>query len=338
MMDPILEIKNLCIDFKTNHGNIRACDDVSINFYRGDIIGIIGESGSGKSTLASGILKTISAPGKIANGEILYHKNDGNTIDLLKLSDQEYSKLRWTNITTVFQAAQNVLNPTLRIKDHFIETAMAHNEKRKLTKKQILDKSATLLRQVRLEERILDSYPHQLSGGMKQRTIIALSLLLEPDIIILDEPTTALDVITQWYIIDILKKIHEETRITMIFMTHDVSIIGSVVDRIGVMYCGQMVEYGKVEDVFKKPSHPYTYGLMNAVPSLRDDIASRKAIPGYPPNLLELPKGCRFGPRCFLCGDGICKSEEILVKEMFEIENEQLTLCPAWKKVKEKCL
>lgn len=336
-MEPILEIKNLCIDFKTNRGKIRACDDVSINFYRGDIIGIIGESGSGKSTLAAGILKTIRAPGRIAGGEILYHTKKGGTIDLLKLSESEFSRHRWTNITTVFQAAQNVLNPTLKIKDHFVETAMAHNTDKNMTKKQILERAAQLLSQVRLEERIMNSYPHQLSGGMKQRTIIALSLLLEPDIIILDEPTTALDVITQWYIIDILRKIHEETGITMIFMTHDVSIIGSVVDRIGVMYSGQMVEYGKVEDVFLRPAHPYTYGLMNAVPSLKDDISTRKAIKGYPPNLLELPKGCRFGPRCFLCGDGSCSPEAVSITELIDTGNEQLTLCPAWKKVKEQC-
>ncbi len=336
-MEPILEVKNLCIDFKSNRGRIRACDDVSIDFYRGDIIGIIGESGSGKSTLASGILKTIRAPGKIASGEILYHTKQGETIDLLKLSEREYAKHRWTNITTVFQAAQNVLNPTLKIKEHFVETAMAHNEDKRLTKKQIMDRASRLLTQVRLEERILNSYPHQLSGGMKQRTIIALSLLLEPDIIILDEPTTALDVITQWYIIDILRKIHEDTGITMIFMTHDVSIIGSVVDRIGVMYSGQMVEYGKVEDVFLKPAHPYTYGLMNAVPSLKDDITNRKAIPGYPPNLAELPKGCRFGPRCFMNSEGVCSSEEIGMNAMMDAGNGQLTLCPFWKKVKEQC-
>lgn len=336
-MGPILEVKNLCIDYKTNRGIIRACDNVSIDFYRGDIIGIIGESGSGKSTLASGILKTIRAPGKIASGEILYHTKTGKTIDLLKLSDNEYMKYRWTNITTVFQAAQNVLNPTLSIKEHFIETAMAHNADKALTKKEILDKATKLLSQVRLEERILSSYPHQLSGGMKQRTIIALSLLLEPDIIILDEPTTALDVITQWYIIDILRKIHEETGITMIFMTHDVSIIGSVVNRIGVMYSGQMVEYGKIEDVFLKPSHPYTLGLMNAIPSLKDDITNRKAIKGYPPNLLELPEGCRFGPRCFLEGEGVCKSTEVNLTDMIDVGNEQYSLCTNWKKVKDRC-
>lgn len=336
-MEPIIEIKNLSIDYKTNRGLIRACDNVSVNIYRGDIVGMIGESGSGKSTLAAGILKTIRSPGRIAEGEIWYHTKNGERIDLLQLSEQEYAKYRWTNITTVFQAAQNVLNPTLRIKEHFIETAMAHNSDKNLTKNQILDKTKKLLSQVRLEERILNSFPHQLSGGMKQRTIIALSLLLEPDLLILDEPTTALDVITQWYIIDILRKIHEETGITMIFMTHDVSIIGSVVDRIGVMYSGQMVEYGKVEDVFGKPAHPYTLGLMNAVPSLKDDITTRKAIKGHPPNLLELPAGCRFGPRCFLCSEGNCNSGEIKVTEMADIGQEQLTLCPHWKKVKEQC-
>ncbi len=336
-MDPIIEVKNLCIDYKTNRGMIRACDNVSIDFYRGDIVGIIGESGSGKTTLASGILGTIHAPGRISNGEILYYPKSGEPIDLLKLSDSEYAKHRWTDITTVFQAAQNVLNPSLKIKDHFIETAMAHKTEKAMTKKQILERAAELLSQVRLEERVLNSYPHQLSGGMKQRAIIALSLLLEPDIIILDEPTTALDVITQWYIIDILRKIHERTGITMIFMTHDVSIIGSVVNRMGVMYCGQLVEYGRIEDVFSSPSHPYTLGLLNAVPSLKDDIENRRAIKGYPPNLLGLPAGCRFGPRCYMACEGGCKPEEVNSISLIDAGNEQLTLCPCWKKVKEQC-
>lgn len=331
-MEPILEIRNLCIDFKTNDGMLRAVDNVSMNIYRGEIIGVIGESGSGKTTLASGILQTIRAPGRIASGEIIYHMKDGNAIDLLKLSEKDFNKYRWSNITTVFQAAQNVLNPTLRIKEHFFETAAAHDTK--ITKKDVLEKAKQLFKKVRLEERILESFPHQLSGGMKQRVIIALSLLLSPEILILDEPTTALDVITQWYIIDILRKIHEESGITMMFCTHDVSIIGSVVDRIAVMYSGQIVEYGKVENVFLNSAHAYTYGLMKAVPSLHDDISKRSAITGYPPNLMSLPEGCRFAPRCFLRKKGECDGITENLTELIEIENEQYTLCCKWKKVK----
>lgn len=331
-MKPILEIKHLCIDYGTKRGTIRACDDVSLTIYRGEIVGIIGESGSGKSTLASGILKIIRSPGRIASGEILYYPPDGACVNLLELSDEEFAKLRWANITTVFQAAQNVLNPTMRIRDHFIETARAHEPH--VSDEAILKKAADLLKEVRLEERVLDCYPHQLSGGMKQRTIIALSLLLNPDLLILDEPTTALDVITQWYIINILRRIHEETGITMIFLTHDISIIGSIVDRIAVMYCAQVVEYGKVEDVFLHPQHPYTDGLMKAVPSLRDDISKREAIPGYPPNLQDLPKGCRFGPRCYLASRGLCNFQEQLQTQMFPVGEERYSLCGCWKQVK----
>lgn len=339
-MEPILEIKNLSIDFKVRRGILRACDNISMSIYRGDIVGIIGESGSGKSTMASGILKTIKSPGCISDGEIIYHTPEGDKVDLLKLTEKEYSKYRWVNITTVFQAAQNVLNPSLKIKEHFLETAWAH--KSKMSDKEILEKSKNLLKDVRLEERVLESYPYQLSGGMKQRTIIALSLLLEPDILILDEPTTALDVITQWYIIDILRKIHEERNITMIFMTHDVSIIGSIVDRLAVMYAGQLVEYGKVKDVFFNPTHPYTYGLMHAIPSLKDDLSKRVAIPGYPPNMLELPNICRFAPRCFVYRSGGCEGIKEKTDQMYLAKEEQFTRCYKWeildKKVNEVCL
>lgn len=171
---------------------------------------------------------------------------------------------------------------------------------------------------------------------MKQRVIIALSLLLEPELLILDEPTTALDVITQWYILDILRKIHEERGITMIFCTHDVSIIGSVVDRIAVMYAGQIVEYGRVEDVFLSPAHPYSCGLIRAVPSLRDDLSKRAAIPGYPPNLLELQPGCRFAPRCYLREQGVCDGIKGNLSNLEVLgASEQYTLCAQWRKVKE---
>ncbi len=333
-MEPIIELRNLSVDFQTNSGTLRAVDNVTMTINRGEIVGIIGESGSGKTTLTSSILRTIRAPGRIAQGEVIYHCRDGSTVDLLKLTEKEYNSYRWADITTVFQAAQNVLNPTLRIKDHFIETALAHDPQ--MTKAQIMERAAELCRKVRLEERVLESFPHQLSGGMKQRVIIALSLLLNPELLILDEPTTALDVITQWYILDILKKIHEESGITMIFCTHDVAIIGSIVDRMAVMYAGQVVEYGKLEDVYLRSAHPYTRGLIHAVPSLRDDISKRAAIPGYPPNLLELEPGCRFAPRCFLKEQGLCDGVKGNLEEMIALgDSEQYTLCAHWKEVKD---
>jgi peptide/nickel transport system ATP-binding protein len=331
MADAILEIKNLSVDFLLHDKKLRACDNVSLTVNRGEIVGIIGESGSGKSTLASGILNLIKPPGRIASGEVIYHPRDGKPVDLRQLGEAEFAKHRWTNLTSVFQAAQNVLNPSLRVKEHFLETARAHDPE--LKEAAILAKARELLSQVRLEDRVLDCYPHQLSGGMKQRTIIALSLILNPDIIILDEPTTALDVITQWYIIEILKKIQREYGLTMIFLTHDVSIIGSVVDRLGVMYAGELVEYGPVLEMFKRPTHPYTSGLMNAIPSLRDDVTLRKAIPGHPPDLSQLPDACRFAPRCFAHANKLCDGNREQTERLYNSRPEQFTRCYSWEKV-----
>jgi peptide/nickel transport system ATP-binding protein len=332
MDELILEIKNLSIDYVTKRGAVRAVDKLNLNIERGDIVGIIGESGSGKTTLASGILQSLQKPGQIAEGDIIYHFEDGRTVNLTELKDSDFRKYRWTHISSVFQAAQNALNPSLKIIDHFIETVQAHDMD--MTRQEITKKAKELMKQVRLEERVLNQYPHQLSGGMKQRTIIALSLILEPALILLDEPTTALDVITQWYILDILRTIKQKTGITMIFFTHDVSIIGSVVDKLGVMYSGQLVEYGPVDKVFKTPTHGYTEALMKAIPSLYDDVSKRKAIGGYPPNLLDLPKGCRFGPRCPYAQQGLCEAEKLDWINLKEVDTNQFTLCMEWEKVR----
>ncbi|BAD39282.1 MAG: ABC transporter ATP-binding protein [Symbiobacterium sp.] len=331
MTQPILEVKNLTVEFTVHGRTIRACDNVSLTINRGEIVGIIGESGSGKSTLVFGILNLIQAPGKITSGEVIYYPKDGNPVDLRKLTPQDFARYRWTYLTTVFQAAQNVLNPTLRVKEHFLETAWAHNPN--MPEEEILAKARDLLSHVRLEERVLDCYPHQLSGGMKQRTIIALSLILDPDIIFLDEPTTALDVITQWYILEILRRIQKEYGLTMVFCTHDVSIIGSIVDRLGVMYAGQLVEFGPVLTMFKQPTHPYTAGLMSAIPSLRDDVTKRKAIPGHPPDLANLPDSCRFAPRCFACAKGICDGDRKKTEQLYPSHPGQYTRCYSWEKV-----
>lgn len=332
MSDVILEVKNLTVEFVMHDRKLRACDNVSLTINRGETIGIIGESGSGKTTLTSGILNLIKAPGRIASGEVIYHTREGKAVDLLKQSEEEFAKHRWTNLTSVFQAAQNVMNPSLKVKEHFIETAHAHEPA--LKEEEILAKARRLLSQVRLDgDRVLECYPHQLSGGMKQRTIIALSLILNPDIVFLDEPTTALDVITQWYIIEILKQIQQEYGLTMVFSTHDVSVIGSVVDRLAVMYAGELVEYGKVADLFKRPTHPYTAGLMNAIPSLRDDVSKRKAIPGHPPDLSNLPDACRFAARCFAHAAGLCEGNREETTRLYKSRGDQVTRCYSWEKV-----
>jgi peptide/nickel transport system ATP-binding protein len=324
-MKPLIEVKNLTIDFMINNGKLRACDNVSFTIYKGEIVGIIGESGSGKSTLASGILNLVQAPGKISSGEVYYYTEDNEKINLLDLSKNEFNKYRWSEIATVFQAAQNALNPVLKIKEHFLETVYAHNSE--MSEEKILEKAKKVLEYVRLDKSALEYYPHQLSGGMKQRVLIALSLILDPKVILLDEPTTALDVITQWYILDLLKQIHSDLGVTLIFLTHDISVISGVIDRIAVMYAGELVEYGKVGDVFSEPSHPYTKGLLNAIPTLKDDITKRKAIPGSPPNLIQDFKECKFSARCYMYLNDECKGDKEKTEVLYEMGNDKCTRC-----------
>lgn len=326
MKKEILSLRNITVEFTLRQGIIRAVDNVSLNVYKGEILGIVGESGSGKSTLASTILNMVSSPGRIKEGEIIY---DGK--ELLKLTEEEYRQYRWRDIAMVFQAAQNALNPVLKVKQHFIETAKAHTG---ISEKEIIEKASRLMEYVRLQpKQVLDSYPHQLSGGMRQRVIIALSLMLDPKVLILDEPTTALDVITQAYIMDLLAKIHIDLGITMIFLTHDLSLIAKIADRVAVMYAGKIVEIGSVEEIFYNPLHPYTKGLIHAIPSLVDDISARRPIPGSPPNMLNLPSGCRFAPRCgFYLGE-YC--DGVVQGELMEVKPGHFTTCFEWERMME---
>jgi len=242
--------------------------------------------------MAMALLKVVSSPGLIKNGSVFF-----NGKDVLKFNKTELINYKWASVSMVFQAAQNALNPVMLIKDQIIETAKAHNKDMKEV--DILKKASELMEFVRLEpDRVLNAYPHELSGGMKQRVMIAFSLLLDPDLVILDEPTTALDVITQDYIFDILIQIHKKLNITMLLLTHDIGVVAKVADRIGVMYAGNVVEVGDVFTILKNPSHPYTANLINAAPSLIDDFKNKKAIVGSPPDLFNTPKGCAFRPRC----------------------------------------
>lgn len=324
-MKPLIEVKNLTIEFFLKNGNLKACDNLSFTIYKNEVVGVIGESGSGKSTLASGILNLVQAPGKITAGEVYYYNEDDNKINLLELKTNDFNEYRWKEIATVFQAAQNALNPVLRIKEHFIETVLAHDSNKSV--EEIIKKSEEVLKYVRLDTNVLEYYPHQLSGGMKQRVLIALSLVLDPKVILLDEPTTALDVITQWYILDLLKEIHERLGVTLIFLTHDISVISGVIDRVAVMYAGELVEYGDVVDVFKEASHPYTEGLLNAIPTLNDDVTQRKAIPGNPPNLTQDFKKCKFSPRCSIFLEGKCEGDREKTKVMYKINENKCTRC-----------
>jgi peptide/nickel transport system ATP-binding protein len=309
---------------------IDAVDNVSLTIEEGEILGIIGESGSGKSTLAFALLNLVDAPGEVLDGYVHYWKS-GQSVDLLSLDSQAGNQYRWQEIATVFQAAQSALNPILTVEEHFYETAAAHQKNTNRTT--LDDKIDDLLAYVRLDQRVRKMYPFELSGGMKQRVLIALSLLLDPQVIILDEPTTALDVITQWYILAILRKINQEKGITIVFLTHDISIVSSMVDRIAVMYAGQLVEVGEVGMVMHQPAHPYTKALLEAIPSLTDAIDTRTSIQGVAFDLSKADETCRFKERCPLAQQIACDGSKETCHILFPVNEQQAARCIHFKQL-----
>lgn len=316
-MENLIEIRDLAIDFPLQDGVVHAVDHLNLDIPKGLVTAVIGESGSGKSTLATGIMRLVSEPGKITSGQVIY-----NDKDVLKMRREELRKYRWEQVSMVFQAAQNALNPVMTVGEQFLETMQIHTDN--YDENAAIQKVTQLLGYVRLEaDRVLKAYPHELSGGMKQRVMIALSMLLDPQMIILDEPTTALDVITQSYIFNILKRVHEETGITMLLLTHDISIVAKVAEHLGVMYAGHLVEVGEIRTIFRNPKHPYTSGLLKAAPSLLDDPEKHVAIPGSPPDPLNIPKGCPFCSRC-INKKPICEGQE---PDMVAVEPDHKVAC-----------
>lgn len=297
MTENILEFKNVFIDYKLKKYDIRAVTDITLGLKRGKITALVGESGSGKTTLASSVLHCISEPGVLAKGEILFHSAAGETVPIHALSGSAVNAFRWEKASMVFQAAQSALNPVYKIYDQFYETVREHGKK--WTKERFARRMAELFDYVKLDyKRVASAYPHELSGGMKQRVMIAFSLLFDPELIILDEPTTALDVITQDYIFRILKQINKKKGISMLLMTHDIGVVAKFADYVGVMYAGRLMEYGDVRTVFNGQRHPYTQGLIRATPSLYAPLDLLCPIEGNPPDLRKLPSGCVFAPRC----------------------------------------
>ena len=299
-MDNILQFNGISIEYKMKDVSIRAVDKVTLPIVRGKVTAIVGESGSGKTTLVSSILRTISTPGEVVEGDIFFDGKDGEPVRVLGLDKHALAAYRWGSVSMVFQASQSTLNPLMKIGEQFYETAYYHGVRQPF--KEYREHIAKLLESVKLDAgRVMDCYPHELSGGMKQRVMIAFALLLEPEVIILDEPTTALDVITQYYIFQILSEINREKGITMILLTHDIGVVAKFADYVAVMYAGRLMEYGSVYEVFDERLHPYTAGLIRATPSLLADISKMEAIGGEVPDLLALPEGCVFSPRCKAC-------------------------------------
>ncbi len=319
---PLLSVQDLVVEYAARQDTVRAVDRASLDVYAGDWMAVVGESGCGKSTLAYAIIRQVPHPGEIKEGTILF---DGQNV--LELDRRALREFRWKEIAIVFQAAQNALNPVMRIADQMIETVVDHESR---PRKEILVHASELLRLVRLEPaRVLRAYPHELSGGMKQRVIIAMSLLLNPRLLILDEPTTALDVVTQNYILDILADIRKKLRLTMLLLTHDMSIVAKVSDRVGVMYAGQIVETGRAEEIFYHPWHPYTRGLLKAAPSLIGELGEKRPIPGFPPDMRNPPPGCRFHPRCSYADDRCSLEEPSLEK----VDGRQVA-CHYWQRIR----
>ncbi len=304
--DVILKVNNISIVYHTPKGNVQATTGVSFNLSKGEALALIGESGCGKTTLSLSLIRMLPNNAEVVEGEILYSR-DGRTRNVLDMQAGELRSFRWDECAMVFQGAQNAFNPVLRIRDQFADTAAAHG---KSDKAWVQQRTLELFKLVRLDpHRVFNAYPHELSGGMRQRTLLALGVLLDPQIVILDEPTTALDILTQRAIIDVLKEMQARLGFSIIFISHDLALAAEMADRVATTYAGKIVELGGVDDMFYRPLHPYTLGLLRSVPKLDQGQDELGSIPGDPPNLIHPPPGCKFHPRCPFATDQ-CKLEE----------------------------
>jgi peptide/nickel transport system ATP-binding protein len=300
----ILEVEGLRTYFKTMRGYVKAVDGVSFQIEKGEAMGLAGESGCGKTTIALSVLRILPSNGRIIEGKIIFDKKD-----ITNYTEEEMrERIRWKGISLVFQGAMNAMNPVLRVGDQIVEAIQIHEPN--VERKEAGERARKLLEIVGVNPTRVDSYPHEFSGGMRQRAMIAMALASNPEIVIADEPGTALDVIVAAQVLKLLKELKEKLNLAMILITHDLSIIAEICEKTAIMYAGRIAEYGDVVSIFKEPLHPYTQGLIGAFPNIKDTQRIRmKSIPGSPPDLLHPPTGCRFHPRCQYAMD-ICKKEE----------------------------
>jgi len=288
--EPVLEVSGLSVEYVLDRGSVRAVDDVSFTVSRGEFLGIVGESGCGKSTLLFAVAQLLAPPARVDGGSVRFKGTS-----LVGLTDKQLAATRWRDLSVVMQSAMNALNPVMSIGAQFKDVMQAHGVKRG---DEIVARSAEVLRMVGIDPAHLRSYPHQLSGGMRQRAMIAMAMLFTPELVIMDEPTSALDVVAQRSLMVQIKELQETYGFAVIFVTHDMSLISHFSDRLMVMYAGQVSELGATKTIFDKPRHPYTQGLLEAFPSIHGPRVPLKGIPGNPPNLALIPNGCRFHPRC----------------------------------------
>lgn len=311
---PLLDIQNISIHYHTKRGSLEAVHQASFSIDHQTSVAVIGESGCGKTTLATSIVQMLSRNASIVEGSIWFAPEGQKSIDLTKLNENQMRPLRWNNIVMMFQASQSSFNPVAKIYTQFLDTAKAHENPYEPEK--VLARAKKLLELVYLDsETVLNAYPHELSGGMKQRTLIALSLLLDPQLVILDEPTTALDLITQKKILRLLNELRSSQGFSMMFITHDLGIVTQLSDRVVTMYAGTVVENSPTKAFFSDPKHPYSKGLLKAIPSLEASFEQLYSIPGSTPDLVEKMQGCLFAPRCELCHER-CKIEVPRLKQV----------------------
>jgi peptide/nickel transport system ATP-binding protein len=322
---PLLELDDLVMHYGTRTGEVAAVDGVTFTLRKGEALGLVGESGCGKTSVAMSIMRLLPGNARIHRGEIRL----GGT-DLVKLSEAQMRRRRWKDIAMVFQGAMNSWNPVYTVSDQIWEAMTTHAAGR-LSKRRARERIAELFELVGLSPAVMDRYPHEYSGGMRQRAVIAMALSCDPQLIIADEPTTALDVIVQDRILKQLKQIRHELHMSMIYISHDIAVIAEVSDHIGVMYAGKLVEYGPTPEVFRRPRHPYTWSLLTSTPSIRGPRRKLAPLGGEPPNLLAPPPACRFHPRCPLATEK-CASDE---PPFAPVVGEHRTACWYWDQVPE---
>mgnify|MGYP000380216352 CR=1 FL=1 len=286
----LLEIDSLKVYYSTRKGWVKAVDGVSFNVEKGEIVGLAGESGCGKSTMAFTIMRLLPPEGRIISGKILF---DGE--NLVEKSEEEMRKIRWRKISMIFQSAMNALNPVLSIERQMVDAIRAHLP---MTREEAVEKAKRLFEMVGLNPDRIKEYPHEFSGGMRQRVMIAMALAADPQLVIADEPTTGLDVITQSKILRLMRDLQKKLNLSIMLITHDLAVIAETCDRVAIMYAGKIVEYSDVVTLFTCPRHPYAYMLISAFPSIKSKGRRLKEIKGSPPGLINPPPGCRFNPRC----------------------------------------
>jgi len=312
---PLIELDGLVVRYGWGDNACHAVNGISLAVRPGEIVGLAGESGCGKSTIANAIMQILRLPGHVAGGSIRFRGQE-----LIGMKPEELRRFRWRNVSLVFQSAMNSLNPVTRVGDQFVDMLKAHE---KVRKDEAMARAGDLLELVGIERGRLRAYPHELSGGMRQRVIIAMALALRPELLLMDEPTTALDVVVQREILDQIKLLQRELGFAVLFITHDLSLLVELSDRIAIMYAGDIVELAPASELLRRPMHPYTAGLMSSFPPLSGERVTMTGIPGSPPDLRNLPSGCKFHPRCPVAAPS-CATDVPLLRR---VERDRLAAC-----------